>query len=76
MTEEYRSNESNKEKDYVLLGALCGKNYERGGLMILGRSTNGWYRYVPSDISPFEGDKPILDYPDQLTILNEENKRS
>lgn len=76
VTEEYRSDERNKNKDYVLFGALCGENYERGGLMILGRSTDGWYRYVPSNISPFEGEKPIIDYPKQLTILKQDNTNS
>lgn len=76
VTEEYRSDERNKDKGYVLFGAICGEKYKSGGLMILGRSTNGWYRDVTSDISPFDGDEPIIDYPEQLTKLKQDNTNS
>lgn len=75
-TEQYRLSSENETKDYVLFGALSGKYYKSGGLMILGRSTNGWYRYVPTKQGPFEGSEPILDFPEQLTKLRHDNTNS
>lgn len=42
-TEKYRL--SDKNKDYVLFGGIAGRNYKHHGLMVIGRSPNGWHRY-------------------------------
>ncbi|MDE6478807.1 MAG: hypothetical protein K2L45_00945 [Muribaculaceae bacterium] len=75
-TEEYRLNDKNKDKGYVLFGAVAGRNYRRNGLMIIGRATNGWHRYVDSVNDLFSGKDKIFDYPEKLTELKNNNKKS
>lgn len=75
-TEEYRQNDNNKEKSYVLFGAIAGRRYRRNGLMIIGRAPNGWHRYVDSVNDLFSGKDKLFDYPEKLTEVKYKNKRS
>lgn len=75
-TEQYRLSECNKEKDYVLFGAIAGQNYRPNGLMIIGRSPNGWHRYELSTRDLFNGPERIFDYPEKLTELRLSNTSS
>ncbi len=76
MTNEYRCSERNKDKDYVLFGAIAGRNYCQNGLMVIGRSPNGWHRYDLSSNGLFKGNSRIFDYPEKLSELKENNKSS
>lgn len=73
-TEKYRL--SDKNKDYVLFGGIAGRNYKHHGLMVIGRSPNGWHRYNLSHIGLFNGIDRLFDYPDKLTELKNNNKSS
>lgn len=75
-TKGYRESDANKDKSYVMFGAIAGKYYEPGGIMICGRSPNGWHRYDVSTNELFEGNDAIFDIPEKLTIIRNENKRS
>ena len=75
-TEEYRVSDKNKDKDYVLFGGIAGRNYKYNGLMVIGRSPNGWHRYNLSSIGLFDGNDRLFDYPDKLTELRNNNKSS
>lgn len=70
--DSYRNESKNQLKDYVLFGAIAGNCYKQGGLMVIGKSTNGWHRYDLSIDELFGGDKGIFDYPEKLTILRRE----
>lgn len=75
-TEEYRTNSNNIEKDYVLFGYLVGRNYQPGGIGVIGRSSNGWDRYNLSSDNLFVGEDRIFNRPEKLTELKENNTRS
>lgn len=75
-TEEYRQKEKNKGKSYVLFGAIAGRSYQRNGLMIIGKATNGWHRYVDSVNDLFSGKDKLFDYPDKLTEVKNNNYQS
>ena len=53
ITRPYRKNKRNRNKSYVLFGALIGMLYKERGIMFLGRSSNGWHCYVDDEKSPF-----------------------
>lgn len=75
-TEEYRLSEKNRDKSYVLFGAIAGHNYNKNGLMVIGRSPNGWHRYNLSTTGLFEGINRLFDYPEKLTELRNNNNTS
>jgi hypothetical protein len=74
ITKEYREN--NEDKSYVLFGGIAGCNYKYDGLMIIGRSPNGWHRYKLSLEDLFDGCDRLFDYPEKLTELKKHNKTS
>lgn len=75
-TEEYRLSKENEDKSYVLFGAIAGRNYSKNGLMVIGRSPNGWHRYNLSTAGLFDGLDRLFDYPEKLTELRNNNNTS
>lgn len=72
-TEVYRAN---SEECHVIFGAIAGREYQPNGIMICGRSTNGWHRYDLSTDKMFSGEQQLFDIPHKLTELKLKNTKS
>lgn len=75
-TKVYRTCDRNCEKNYVLFGILIGALYKASGIMVIGRSTNGWDRYDLSTDDLFSGGKSLFNRPEKLTELKLYNSKS
>lgn len=73
-TEVYRNADSTGS--YVIFGAIAGQEYQTNGVMVCGRSTNGWHRYDISTDNMFSGEQQLFDIPYKLTELKLTNTKS
>lgn len=60
------------DRSHVMMGAVAGKYYNVGGIFVLGRACNGWFRYDLSLKNLFTGNDAIFDIPTQLEKIRDE----
>lgn len=68
-TKQQREKES--DRSHVMMGAVVGKYYEVGGIYVLGKASNGWFRYDLSLQNLFTGNSAIFDIPAQLDEIRD-----
>ncbi len=68
-TQQQREIES--DRSHVMMGAVVGKYYDVGGIYVLGKACNGWFRYDLTIQNLFTGNDAIFDIPVQLDKIKD-----